>query len=103
MRMDSYWRVDSTMATLNEITVVKASKLYKTDIVKRFLLEMLLTHAWSDEFQHTLIETDDESTSLHISDYVFKIGLLKLSDEGDYKYDISVKGRKYLEKQNVSL
>jgi len=90
----------NAMATLNEVIVVKISELYKTDIVERFLLEMLLTHEWSDEFHQYLIEADDESESFHISDYIYTIGLLKHSSRPQYKYDISVKGRKYLEQRS---
>jgi hypothetical protein len=69
-------------------------------MVERFLLEMLLTHEWGDEFHHTLIEYDDESESWHIADYLFKIGLLKYADSPNLKYVVSDKGRKYLEQRS---
>jgi hypothetical protein len=84
-----------------QLKILKVHEVNKTDMVKRFLLEMLLTHQWGNEFHHLLIEYDDESTSLHISDYLYKIGLLSLCDDDtEYKYDISVKGRKYLEQRS---
>lgn len=82
------------------VKIYKVHEVNKTDMVERFLLEMLLTHEWSNEFHWLLIESDDGSDSLHMADYLFKIGLLKLSREGDYKYDISAKGRKYLEQRS---
>jgi hypothetical protein len=81
--------------------VYKVHEVNKTDIVQRFLLTMLLTRQWGDEFHHMLIEYDDESESWHIADYLYKIGLLCLCDDDtEYKYDISDKGRKYLEQRN---
>ena len=81
------------------IKILKVHEVNKTDIVQRFLLEMLLTQVWSDEFHHTLIEYDDEATSLHIADYLYKIGLLEYADSNDLKYAVSDKGRKFLDKQ----
>ena len=81
------------------IKIYKVHEVNKTDMVERFLLEMLLTHEWSDEFHHTLIEYDDEATSLHIADYLYKIGLLEYADSNDLKYAVSDNGRKYLDKQ----
>ena len=84
----------------DDLQILKVHEVNKTDIVQRFLLSMLLTRQWGDEFQHMLIEYDDESTSLHIAGYLYKIGLLSLCDDDtDYKYDISTKGRKYLEQR----
>jgi hypothetical protein len=85
----------------DDLKILKVHEVNKTDMVQRFLLSMLLTRQWGDEFHHMLIEYDDESTSLHIADYLYKIGLLSLCDDDtDYKYDISTKGRKYLEQRN---
>ena len=83
------------------LQILKVHEVNKTDMVQRFLLEMLLTHQWGNDFHRVLIKYD-ESTTLHISDYLFKIGLLSLCDDDtDYKYDISVKGRKYLEQRSI--
>ena len=84
------------------LQILKVHEVNKTDIVQRFLLSMLLTRQWGDEFQHMLIEYDDESTSLHIAGYLYKIGLLQFNHDetNDYKYDISTKGRKYLEQRS---
>lgn len=81
------------------IKILKVHEVNKTDMVERFLLQMLLTHEWDNEFHHTLIEYDDEATSLHIADYLYKIGLLKYADSNDLKYAVSDRGRKYLEQQ----
>jgi len=85
------------------IKILKVHEVNKTDMVERFLLEMLLTHEWSNEFNYTLVEYDDESTSLHMADYLFKLGLLKYADSNDLKYAVSDKGRKYLEQQKGEL
>ena len=84
----------------DQIKILKVHEVNKTDMVERFLLEMLLTHEWSDEFHHVLIEYNDESTSLHMADYLYKIGLLKYADSNDLKYAVSAKGRKYLEQRS---
>jgi hypothetical protein len=85
----------------DDLQILKVHEVNKTDIVQRFLLNMLLTRQWGNEFQHMLIEYDDESESRHIADYLYKIGLLSLcGDDTEYKYDISDKGRKYLEQRN---
>ena len=82
------------------LKIYKVHEVNKTDMVERFLLEMLLTREWGDEFHHTLIEYDDEATSLHIADYLYKIGLLKYADSADLKYAVSDRGRKYLEQRS---
>jgi hypothetical protein len=84
----------------DQIKILKVHEVNKTDMVERFLLEMLLTHEWSDEFHWILVEYDDESTSLHMADYLFKLGLLKYADSNDLKYAVSNKGRKYLEQRS---
>ena len=81
------------------LKIYKVHEVNKTDMVERFLLEMLLTRSWNNEFQHTLVEYDDESESWHIADYLFKIGLLDLADSNNLKYEVSDKGRKYLEQR----
>ena len=80
------------------VKIYKVHEVNKTDMVERFLLEMLLTQSWSNEFNHTLVEYDDESESWHIADYLYKIGLLDLADSNNLKYEVSVIGRKYLER-----
>ena len=80
------------------LQILKVHEVNKTDMVERFLLEMLLTQSWSNEFNHTLVEYDDESESWHIADYLYKIGLLDLADSNNLKYEVSVIGRKYLER-----
>lgn len=72
----------------------------KVERIRRFLLEMLLTQNWSNEFHHMLVK-DGNGGYKHIADYVYDLGLLQLNrdDTCDYKYDISVKGRKWLEQQ----
>ena len=82
------------------VKIYKVHEVNKTDMVERFLLEMLLTQEWSDEFHHTLVEYDDESESWHIADYLYKIGLLDLADSNNLKYEVSVIGRKYLEQRS---
>ena len=77
----------------DQIKILKVHEVNKTDMVQRFLIEMLLTHEWGNEYDYTLIEFDDESASLHIADYLHKIGLLKYADSNDIKYDISAKGK----------
>jgi hypothetical protein len=83
------------------LRILKVHEVNKTDMVERFLLQMLITHDWGEEFNNVLIESDDESTSIHMSNYLYKIGLLQFNHDetNDYKYDISAKGRKYLEQQ----
>jgi len=84
------------------LQILKVHEVNKTDIVQRFLLQMLITHDWGEEFNNVLIESDDESTSIHIAGYLYKIGLLQFNHDetNDYKYDISTKGRKYLEQRS---
>lgn len=84
----------------DQVKILKVHEVNKTDMVQRFLLEMLLTHQWGDEFHHTLIEYDDESASWHIADYLYTIGLLKYADSNDIKYEVSAKGREYLEQRS---
>jgi hypothetical protein len=117
MRVDTCRCGDNTMATLDndtiskileqdsvnayrkELNITKISELDKTSLMKDFLIELMLTKQWSG-FQSVLIERDDESESWHISDYAHKIGLLKWANEGDYKYEVSVRGKKYLEQRS---
>ena len=70
------------------------------DTIKRFLVSMLLTSEWGNDFEDTLIEYDDESVSYHISDYLHQIKLLKFSEHPDYKYEVSKAGRRWLDKFN---
>ena len=81
------------------LRVIKISEVNKTNLVKDFLLEMLLTEQWSASFQNVLIEDDKERWSNHIADYIFGLGYVEKSNKIDYKYKISSKGRKYLEQQ----
>lgn len=80
-------------------TVIKEDKL-DDNTIKRFLISMILTNQWGDEFENTLVEYDGESVSYHISDYLHQIKLLKFSEDPDYKYDVSVRGRRWLDKFN---
>jgi hypothetical protein len=82
----------------NELTILKVHEVNKTNLVRDFLIELMLTKQWTS-YQNVLIERDDESESYHISDYAYRLGLLKWSDTNDYKYEVSVKGKKYLEQQ----
>ena len=84
---------------LNTLRVIKVHEVNKTTLVRDFLIEMLITGAWSNKFQNLLIEDDKEHWSNHISDYLYELGYLKKSNYVDYKYDISKQGRKYLEQQ----
>jgi predicted transcriptional regulator len=79
------------------LRVIKISEVNKTNLVKDFLLEMLLTEQWSARFLNMLIEDDKERWSNHIADYIFGLGYVEKSNKIDYKYQISSKGRKYLE------
>ena len=81
------------------LRVIKISEVNKTNLIRDFLFEMLLTKAWSNRFQNVLIEDDKERWSNHISDYTYELGYLKKSNHVDYKYDISNQGRKYLKQQ----
>lgn len=83
----------------NELNIFKISELDKTNLLKDFLIELMLTKQWTS-YQNVLIEKDDESTSWHISDYAHNIGLLKWANESDYKYEVSVRGKKYLEQRS---
>jgi hypothetical protein len=85
-------------AMRNELNIVKISELDNTSLMKDFLIELMLSKQWTS-FQSVLIERDDESESWHISDYAHNIGLLKWASEGEYKYELSVRGKKYLEQQ----
>ena len=51
---------------------------------------MLLTHNWSEEFNHMLIE-DANGGYQHVADYIYDLGLLQLNNDEacDYKYDLS--------------
>ena len=83
----------------DDLRVIKIHEVNKTTLVRDFLIEMLITGAWSNKFQNLLIEDDKEHWSNHISDYLYELGYLKKSNYVDYKYDISKQGRKYLEQQ----
>ena len=83
----------------NELTILKVHEVNETSLVKDFLVELMLTKEWNS-YQNVLIERDDESESYHISDYAYRLGLLKWSDSNDYKYEVSVKGRKWLDEQS---
>ena len=80
------------------LKILKVSELNKTTMIKDFLIELMLTKQWTS-FVNVLIEEDTERSSNHISDYVHTLGLVKYANEGDYKYEVSVKGKKYLEQQ----
>lgn len=82
------------------IKILKVHEVNKTDMVERFLLEMLLTQSWSNEFNYTLVEYDDESESWHIADYLYHKGLLRYADSNDLKYAVSDKGRAWLEQRS---
>jgi hypothetical protein len=83
----------------DDLKILKVHEVNKTNLVRDFLLEMLLTGEWSSRFHNILIEDDQERWSNHISDYTYELGYLKKSNHVDYKYDISNQGRKYLEQQ----
>lgn len=85
------------------LTIIKENEVNKTNLIRDFLLEMLLTNQWSDKFENLLIEDEDDRWSNHISAYTHKIGLIKYDKNSDYQYAISNRGRKYLEKQNTSM
>jgi hypothetical protein len=117
MRVDTCRCGDNTMVTLDsdpinkilrqtvvnsmrkELNITKISELDNTSLMKDFLIELMLTKQWSG-YTSVLIERDDESESWHISDYAHKIGLLKWANEADYKYEVSVRGKKYLEQRS---
>lgn len=80
----------------NEINIIKEDEFNKTSMMKDFLIELMLTKQW---FSYSNVLIDDDLTSEHISAYAHRLGLVKYANEGDYKYEISVKGKKYLEKQ----
>ena len=78
-----------------EINIIKEDELNKTSMLKDFLIELMLTKQW---FSYSNVLIDDDLTSEHISAYAHRLGLVKYANEGDYKYEISVKGRKWLDK-----
>ena len=43
---------------LNTLRVIKVHEVNKTTLVRDFLIEMLITGAWSNKFQNLLIEDD---------------------------------------------
>ena len=74
------------------------------DTIKRFLVSMMLTNDWTEDFEpvHISVKCWKGSTiyTPHISDYLHvNKKLLKMSSHDDYKMEISVKGRKWLDKQ----
>jgi len=92
----------------NEVNLITESELTKTTMIRDFLIEMLLTHEWSVKFQNVLIQTkwntdmkgySIDFSQVKLADYMWVKGYLKYSKDADFKYDISVKGRKYLEQQ----
>ena len=91
-------RANITMS--NALKIFKPHEVKKVERIRRFLLEMLLTHNWSEDFNHMLIE-DGNGGYQHIADYIYDLGLLQLNhdDACDYKYDISERGRKWLDEQ----
>ena len=82
----------------DDLRMIKVHEVTKTNMVRDFLVELMLTKEWNS-FVNVLIEEDTERSSNHISDYVYTLGLVKWANEGDYKYEVSVKGRKYLQQQ----
>jgi hypothetical protein len=42
------------------LKIIKVHEVNKTNLVRDFLLEMLLTGAWSNKFQNVLIEDDKD-------------------------------------------
>ena len=86
---------------IEKLKIFKPHEVKKVERIRRFLLQMLLTHNWSEEFNHMLIE-DSNGGYQHIADYIYDLGLLQLNhdDTCDYKYDISERGRKWLDEYN---
>jgi hypothetical protein len=90
----------NSMAFGNANKVVINEDKLDDDTIKRFLISMILTNQWGDDFENTLVEYDDESVSYHISDYLHQIKLLKFSKHPDYRYEVSQAGRRWLDKFN---
>jgi hypothetical protein len=86
----------------NALKIFKPHEVKKVERIRRFLLEMLIAHEWSSEYQHMLVEDKQSGGYRHIADYLYDLGLLQLNrdDACDYKYDISERGRKWLDKFN---
>jgi len=68
----------------------------------RFLIELMMTGDWGDDFEF-VVQLKEKVDYYHIQilfgEYMHRLGLVKHSKRNDFIYDISVKGRKYLEQQ----
>jgi hypothetical protein len=70
------------------------------EMIKSFLVSMLLTMDWGEEFANLIVERNDKKMSWAFHDYLHRMKLLKFADDIDYKYEISVRGRRWLDKFN---
>ena len=73
------------------------------DIIKRFLVGLLLNNEWAEDFEpvHIAIKFSHSDTvcTPHITDYLhINKRFLKDSSDDDYRFAISVNGRKWLVK-----
>ena len=69
----------------------------------RFLIELLLTDDWSDDFDFPVKLTkpfDKYQVHLIFGEYMHRLGLIKESRRRGMIYEVSVKGRKYLEQRS---
>tara|TARA_R110000823_G_scaffold315205_1_gene446131 strand:- start:1594 stop:1884 length:291 start_codon:yes stop_codon:yes gene_type:complete len=75
------------------------------ETIKRFLVGIMLTDEWADEFNpvHIAITFAHETNvyTPHISTYLHGIKkLLKNHSNPDYEYTLSLKGKRWLDKFN---
>jgi hypothetical protein len=73
------------------------------DIIKRFLVGLLLNNEWAEDFEnvHIAIKFSHSDTvcTPHITDYLhINKRFLKDSSDDNYRFAISVNGRKWLDK-----
>ena len=61
--------------------------------LKRFLTELMLTRAWSDEFDERGIH------NIPYWQHIRNLGLIKMIDDPVYLCEVSTAGRKWLDEQ----
>jgi hypothetical protein len=77
------------------------------DMIKKFLIEVMLTGDWSEEY-HFLVDNATNKKRLPVgdykynwntlfADYVYDMGLLRISKKRNQVYEVSVRGRKWLD------
>ena len=72
----------------------------------RFLIELMLSNGWSDEFNKTIPVVKIKFSSgnkytenIYFADQMYREGLIQDADSKEFVYEISAKGKRFLDKQ----